>query len=179
MSIFISDKLIIYVIFWNLQEQAFDIEDFCSDIYNHFNGSQPRKLQLSEFFEFVDLEYRKIIKHVGTRWLSLARVIERLLICYPALQSYFISSSMFTLLYSPLDWPEHHIPYIAACIICPICYVILYELDPLLYKRHVFKWFQLYWVLFSRAYCTYLYRFTQLAGSSMIVILRLEIRCTG
>lgn len=46
---------------------------------------------LKTFFEEFDMEYRKIIRHVSTRWLSMFKCVDRLIINWPALKSYFIS----------------------------------------------------------------------------------------
>ena len=46
-----------------------------------------------EYCSFCDTEYRKIIKHVSTRWLSLQRAIERVLKQFNGLRSYFLSEA--------------------------------------------------------------------------------------
>lgn len=43
----------------------FDIEDFTSDKYNHFNNSQPQKKEFATFCEFVQTNFKKILKHVA------------------------------------------------------------------------------------------------------------------
>lgn len=40
---------------------------------------------------FVDITYKQLLAHVSTRWLSLLRVIARILQLWPALVSYFTS----------------------------------------------------------------------------------------
>jgi hypothetical protein len=72
---------------------SFDVEDFLVDIYFWFDKSSKRKNLLQEYCTFCDTEYRKIIKHVSTRWLSLQRAIERVLKQYNSLRSYFLSES--------------------------------------------------------------------------------------
>lgn len=56
----------------------FDIEDFCVDLFYWFEQSTKRKGTLEEFCKFCDVEYRKILKHVSVRWLSLETAVERI-----------------------------------------------------------------------------------------------------
>ena len=51
----------------------FSAEDLVIDIFYWFDKSTKRKADLVEFCSFCDINYRKIIKHVNTRWLSLKR----------------------------------------------------------------------------------------------------------
>lgn len=55
-----------------------------------FFSAKRRKLFV-EFQAFANVEELEILKHCQTRWLSLHRVIERVLIQYPALTAYFAS----------------------------------------------------------------------------------------
>ena len=68
-----------------------DIETIVTAIYSHFSISANRRVELIEFFEFVDLEYHDLLRHVSTRWLSLGPAIQRMLQSWPALISYFRS----------------------------------------------------------------------------------------
>ena len=61
-----------------------DTESTVTSAYSHFN----RRIQLMEFFEFVDLEYHELLRHVPTRWLSLGPATDRLLQSWPAVVSY-------------------------------------------------------------------------------------------
>ena len=70
---------------------GFDIEELCIDLYYWFNKSTKRKNGLQTYCTFCDQEYRAIIKHVTTRWLSLERAVERTLKQYASLRSYFRS----------------------------------------------------------------------------------------
>ena len=54
-------------------------------------NSTKRKGQLREFAQFCDIESRKMLKYVSTRWLSLQSSVERILKQYSALRSYFLS----------------------------------------------------------------------------------------
>ena len=67
------------------------IDSFLIDINTHFYLSIKRKEEFEDFFYFVDITYKKVITHVETRWLSLLRVIARVLQLWPALVSYFHS----------------------------------------------------------------------------------------
>ena len=74
---------------------GFDVDNFCIDCYYFFENSSKRKDVLSEFCEFVDVEFREILKmkHVNVRWLSLERAVSRILSQYESLNSYFLSES--------------------------------------------------------------------------------------
>lgn len=56
-----------------------------------FAFSSKRRELFQEFEDFADIEHLGILKHCPTRWLSLLRVVERLLHQYPALSAYFAS----------------------------------------------------------------------------------------
>ena len=51
-------------------ESGFEAEDMLVDIFYWFDKSSKRKVEREEFCSFCDQEYRKIIKHVSTRWSS-------------------------------------------------------------------------------------------------------------
>ena len=71
----------------------FDAENFLIDLYFWFEHSTKRKNELRSFCDFCDQQYRSVIKHVSTRWLSLEIAIERCLKQFPSLKSYFLSNS--------------------------------------------------------------------------------------
>jgi len=72
-------------------ECGFDVEDLLVDLFYWFDKSTKRKVELEEFCSFCDQDYRKIVKHVNTRWLSLECAVTRTLRMYQALCSYFLS----------------------------------------------------------------------------------------
>jgi hypothetical protein len=72
---------------------AFDVEELCIDLYYWFEKSTKRKNGLQSYCTFCDQDYRSIVKHVTTRWLSLERAVERTLKQYSSLRSYFLSES--------------------------------------------------------------------------------------
>ena len=75
------------------KDTKFDVEELLIDIFFWFDKSTKRKSSLQEYCCFCDIEYRKIIKHVSTRWLSLLTAIERVLKQFSGLKSYFMSES--------------------------------------------------------------------------------------
>ncbi|XP_023231785.1 uncharacterized protein LOC111631712 [Centruroides sculpturatus] len=68
-----------------------EIEALVVKIYKFFYIYTVRVTQLKEFCEFVDVEYKKVLKHGNTRFLSLLPAIDRILEIYEGLKSYFIS----------------------------------------------------------------------------------------
>lgn len=71
----------------------FDVQDLCVDLYFYFDKSTNRKQELQKFAAFCDQEYRAMVKHVSTRWLSLEAAVERVLQQLPSLRSYFASQT--------------------------------------------------------------------------------------
>lgn len=70
------------------------MEDLVIDIFYWFDKSTKRKASLGEYCSFCNTEYRQIVKHVNTRWLSLERAVSRVLQQYEALKSYFLSEGI-------------------------------------------------------------------------------------
>lgn len=68
-----------------------EIENNMFRIYQYFHIYTVRTENLKEYCEFVDIEYRRLLSHSKTRWLSLFPGIERLLQMFPALKSFFLS----------------------------------------------------------------------------------------
>ena len=66
---------------------GFDIEEFVIDLFYWFDKSTKRKNGLQSYCMFCDQEYRKIMKHMSTRWLSLEIAVERSLKQFPSLTS--------------------------------------------------------------------------------------------
>ena len=73
------------------QVSGFSVEDLVIDVFFWFDKSTKRKAALAEYCSFCDADYRQIVKHVSTRWLSLEKAVSRLLQQHAALKSYFAS----------------------------------------------------------------------------------------
>uniref|UniRef100_H3AK16 HAT C-terminal dimerisation domain-containing protein n=1 Tax=Latimeria chalumnae TaxID=7897 RepID=H3AK16_LATCH len=74
-----------------LNKLSVDIETVVLKVYGFFSVSAKRRENLKEFFVFLDVQWRKILQHVTTRWLSLNPAISRMLQNWAAIKSYFIS----------------------------------------------------------------------------------------
>lgn len=72
-------------------QMSIDIATIIYKIYNYFSIYTVRTEALKEYCEFVEVEYRKLLSHSKTRWLSLFPGLTRLLQMFPALKSYFSS----------------------------------------------------------------------------------------
>lgn len=64
------------------------------DNFYYFDKSTKRKCGLAGYYQFCDLEYRKIIKHISTRWLSLESAVHRTLLQYAGLRAFFLSEGI-------------------------------------------------------------------------------------
>lgn len=71
----------------------FDIELIVIKSYNEFSSSTIKTTALKEFFEFCDLEWSELLRHVPTRWLTLIPAVERLLKNFEPVKSYFLSQN--------------------------------------------------------------------------------------
>ena len=67
------------------------IDELLVDIYYHFHHSIKSIASLRDYAEFCDVEFKTIVKHCETRWLSLTHSIKRTLDMWDALLSYFTS----------------------------------------------------------------------------------------
>nr|XP_014344257.1 PREDICTED: uncharacterized protein LOC106703586 [Latimeria chalumnae] len=74
-----------------LNKLSVDIENVVLKVYGFFSVSANRRESLKEFFDFLNVQWREILQHVTTRWLSLNPAISRMLQNWVAIKSYFIS----------------------------------------------------------------------------------------
>jgi len=70
---------------------SFDAEMIIFKIFGYFSIYTVRTEKLKDFCEFVDINYRTILNHSKTRWVSLLPAVERTLSMWPALKSFFQS----------------------------------------------------------------------------------------
>lgn len=68
-----------------------DIDSIVLKIFNYFSIYTVRTEKLKEFCDFVNINYRNLLYHSKTRWLSLFPAINRILQMYPSLKSFFLS----------------------------------------------------------------------------------------
>lgn len=103
---------------FGLKAFSFDLESFVIKCYNSFSSSSKKSDDLNEFYEFLDMEYRELLRHVPTRWLSLMPAIDRLLLCWPALKSYFQSQGeddVADLIWRGFSCGDEHINVVPQC----------------------------------------------------------------
>ncbi|XP_070622768.1 uncharacterized protein [Erythrolamprus reginae] len=70
-----------------------DIENIILKIYQYFHIYAVRPESLHEYCEFVEVEYKRLLSHSKTRWLSLFPGITKLLQMHSALKSFFLGQS--------------------------------------------------------------------------------------
>lgn len=68
-----------------------EIEAIVVKIYKYFCIYTVRVTNLKEFCETADIEYKKLVKHGNTRFLSLLPAVERILQLFEGLKSYFLA----------------------------------------------------------------------------------------
>ena len=68
-----------------------DVESIICKTYQYFCIYTVHTEELKDYCNFVDTEYRKLISHRITMWLSLYPSLSRMLQMYPAFKSHFTS----------------------------------------------------------------------------------------
>lgn len=67
-----------------------DIENLIMKVYSHFSTSAKRVENLKSCYEYTETNFRKLIKHIPTLWLTLCAAIERMINNLDCIRSYFI-----------------------------------------------------------------------------------------
>jgi hypothetical protein len=75
-------------------------ESIVSIIYRHFHIYTVHVRTLEDLRDFVNMEYKNILGHSKTQWLSLMPAVKRIVVVYPALASHFSATG---------KCPTHHI----------------------------------------------------------------------
>ena len=70
---------------------SLDLESIIYKTYQHFSIYTVRTEQLKDYCVFVEIEFKKLLSHSVTRWLSLYPSLSGIIHMYPAIQSYFLS----------------------------------------------------------------------------------------
>ena len=65
-------------------------EDVLVDIFYFFQKSAIRQYELKQLQTLYDVEQRKMLKHVCTRWLSIHRCLDRMMTNWDPLKQYFL-----------------------------------------------------------------------------------------
>lgn len=68
-----------------------ETEQIVLNNFNYFSVPAKRRKKLQSTFNFIDLEWSKLINHMLNRWLSVIPAFKRLLQNWAALKSYFKS----------------------------------------------------------------------------------------
>ncbi|XP_054834912.1 uncharacterized protein LOC129329386 [Eublepharis macularius] len=71
---------------------SFDVETFILKVYSEFSSSTKKIDSLMSFYEFVETEYKDVLQHVPTRWLSLLPAVDRVLESWSVLRTYFLAA---------------------------------------------------------------------------------------
>ncbi|GFS66311.1 uncharacterized protein TNCV_3856141 [Trichonephila clavipes] len=73
-----------------LKVMPVDVENIVVEVFAEFSCSAKKREDLKECFDFFEREYREIMLHVPTRWLSLFTALDRMLSSWGSLKRYFI-----------------------------------------------------------------------------------------
>ncbi|KAL4141345.1 hypothetical protein QTP88_004000 [Uroleucon formosanum] len=71
-----------------------EIKALIVKIYKYLHIYTVRVTKLQEFCEFAEVEYKKVLQHGSTRFLSLLPAIERILLIFEGLKAYFCSQDL-------------------------------------------------------------------------------------
>lgn len=67
-----------------------DVQSILGKVFQHFHQYTVRVESLKSVCEFVEIEYKPILGHSKTRWLSLLPALTRFIQVYDGLKSYFL-----------------------------------------------------------------------------------------
>jgi hypothetical protein len=70
---------------------SFDVETRVLKVLSEFSSSAKNIAQLKIDFKFIAIDYKKLLKHVPTRWLTLFYTLDRLIQVWPVIKHYFLT----------------------------------------------------------------------------------------
>ncbi|GFW07596.1 dimer_Tnp_hAT domain-containing protein [Trichonephila clavipes] len=70
-----------------LKVMPVDVENIVMKVFAEFSCSATKREDLKECFDFFESEYREVIRHVPTRWLSSFKALDRMLSSWGPLKS--------------------------------------------------------------------------------------------
>ena len=73
-----------------LNHLPFDVENLVLKMYSHFSISSKRVNSLKSCYDFTDNDFKKILRHVTTRWLSLYPAVNRIIENINPIKEYFV-----------------------------------------------------------------------------------------
>ncbi|GFS59064.1 uncharacterized protein TNCV_69591 [Trichonephila clavipes] len=88
----------------SLKVMPVDVENIVMKVFAKFSSSSKKREDLKECFDFFESEYREVIRHVPTRWLSLFKALDRMLSSWGPLKRYFIELGSDNLPYGSLGY---------------------------------------------------------------------------
>jgi hypothetical protein len=74
-----------------LKVMSFDIENVVLKIFRKFFNSAKKRKTLKECFEFCESDFREVIMHVPIQWLSLFKAVDRVILSWRPIKSYFLA----------------------------------------------------------------------------------------
>ena len=70
---------------YGINQMSFDLESINYKIYQHFSIYTVCTEELKDYCVFVEIEYKKLLSHSVTRWLSFYPSLSRMIQMYPAM----------------------------------------------------------------------------------------------
>jgi len=70
---------------------SFDIENVILKVFAEFSNSAKKRENLKECYDFYESEFHEVVRHSPTRWLSLFKAVDRLLLSWQPLKYYFLT----------------------------------------------------------------------------------------
>jgi hypothetical protein len=70
---------------------SIDVDVIVNKIFQYFHICMVQMEELKELCDFLAIEYKQILGHVKTRWLSLKSTVTRYIGMFRGLKSYFVS----------------------------------------------------------------------------------------